>query len=346
MKFFKLNDFKTYCVYLDDYISLAIEKLNKSGLRTCFVITDEKKFLGTLTDGDIRKNILKSNFLQLKVKNFYHKSSYYQVFEENILKKINFKNDSLIIPITDKKLKLIGYNTPENFEYGFKKHTFVIPVGGFGKRLMPLTKKIPKPMIKIKNKPILEHIIINAKKFGYKNFILLTHYKRKIIENYFGNGKKKWGIEIKYSNEKIPLGTAGGLFNVRKQVTEDFILCNGDILSNIDFDDMLNFHIKNKCHFTIGAKIIEKKNKYGVLKTKNLKVLGIDEKPIDSIVINGGVYIINKKSLFKILKKNKFMNIDTVIKEFLATKHLKVLVYPINSMWYDLGSKQDLMKFK
>ena len=154
------------------------------------------------------------------------------------------------------------------------------------------------------------------------------------------------GVEIKYFNEKNPLGTAGGLFNIRKQVTENFILCNGDIISNIDFDNMLNFHFKNNSHFTIGAKIIERKNKYGILKTKNFKVLDIEEKPIDNHVINAGVYVINKKSLFKILKNKKFINIDEVIKKFLLMKNLKVTVYPINSMWYDLGSKQDLLKFK
>ena len=259
MKFFNLKDYNKYCVYSDDFISESIKKLDKTGLRICFVITKKKKIIGTLTDGDIRKYLLKKNFLKLKVNIICNKSFYYQVYEKNILKTINFKKDSLVIPITDKKLKLIGFNYYKDFQYDNKNITFVIPVGGFGKRLMPLTKKIPKPMIKIKNKPILEHIILNAKKFGYKNFILLTHYKRKIIENYFGDGKKKLGVEIKYFNEKIPLGTAGGLFNIRKHVSEDFILCNGDIISSIDFDNMLNFHLKKKSHFTIGAKIIEKK---------------------------------------------------------------------------------------
>lgn len=346
MKFFKINDYNDHCVYLDDNFQDILKKLNASGLRICFVITMQKKLIGTITDGDIRKHILKKNIFNFQVKDIYNKTFHYHIIEtKNQFKIKNFKKDSLIIPVTNKKKKLIGYKSFLANEYKTKNTTFVLAVGGFGKRLLPLTKSIPKPMIKIKNKPILEHIINNAKKFGFKNFIFLTHYKKKIIENYFKNGKK-FGVNIQYSNEANPLGTAGGLYDIKSKLTNDFILCNGDIISKINFEDILQFHYKKKSQFTICAKVLEKQSKYGVLKTRKFNLIKIEEKPIDSLTINAGIYVINKKSLFNILNEKKKINIDEIIKALLKKKRDKIMVYPIDSLWYDLGTKNNLLKFK
>ena len=183
------------------------------------------------------------------------------------------------------------------------KNTFVINAGGRGTRLRPITDNIPKPMIKINGKPMIEHIILKAKDEGFKNFIIIVHYLKDKIINHFKDGKKL-GIKINYIVEKNPLGTAGGLSLLINKVSEDFIFTNADVLSNFRFKELIEYHIDKNSLITMAVKNIEVKENYRLVNIKKNEVVGLQEKPILKKFINCGIYSLNK-NIRKFSKKSK-----------------------------------------
>ena len=211
--------------------------------------------------------------------------------------------------------------------------------GGFGKRLLPLTKKTPKPMIKIGNKPIMQHIIENGASVGFNNFFISVNYLKKKIENYFGSGEK-FGINISYIKEKKPLGTAGSLALLNDNNKLPIVVVNGDTVTGINFKNLISYHKKNKSHFTIVTNMERKKRQLGIIETKSNRVTNIVEKPIITTKINTGIYVINK-DLLKYIKKNKFLSMTDLIKKIIKKKK-KILSFPIYESWEDLGTINNL----
>ena len=215
--------------------------------------------------------------------------------------------------------------------------------GGKGKRLRSLTANCPKPMLKIKGTPILEKIIQNAKKYGIINIIISINYLGNRIVNYFGNGKKL-GVNIKYIKEKKYLGTAGSLYYVDRKKIKNLIVCNGDIVSDINFFDLFNSHFKKKAAVTIASGIHKVNIPYGVLQTKNNLLKKILEKPTIDFYVNSGIYIFNT-NLFSIIKRNKFLLMTNFIEEILRKKN-KINVFPLIEKWGDIGLPEDYLFFK
>ena len=208
--------------------------------------------------------------------------------------------------------------------------------GGKGKRLLPLTKKIPKAMVKVFGKPMLEHIIINAKKCGFRNFIISINYIGKKIKNYFKSGSKL-DIKINYIEEKKPLGTAGSLYHLKKNENQTVLVSNCDIISDADYGDIIDYHRSNKALATMVVRRYENRNPYGVISTKGNRFLAYDEKPFSQENINAGIYVFESK-VFKFLKKDKYFDM-TELFIYLEKKKKKVIVYPIYENWQDFGQK-------
>jgi NDP-sugar pyrophosphorylase family protein len=239
--------------------------------------------------------------------------------------------------------KIKGVHLYDNFKKNIKKinNDFIVFAGGKGTRLLPLTSNLPKPMIRIKNKPILEHLINKAKNEGFYKFIIIVqHLKEKII-NYFKDGKK-FGVKIKYIIEDKPLGTAGGLSLIKGKVSDNFIICNSDIISDLNFQSLLNFHGKNSIA-TVAVKVLDSKENYGLVKIKNDKITSFNEKPITKKYINTGVYVFNKSSI-KYLKKNQKIDMISFLKN-LNNKKKIIKAFPIYENWQDLGIKKKIRKY-
>jgi NDP-sugar pyrophosphorylase family protein len=217
----------------------------------------------------------------------------------------------------------------------------VILAGGLGTRLMPLTKIIPKPLLPVGEKSLLEITILNLKKFGFDEVILATNYKSDLFESYFGDGSKI-GIKITYSKEKEPLGTAGPLLLVEDKLTEPFLVMNGDILTNMDFSKLIGFHKENSADFTVVSKKLEHPLHYGVVKTENNKVTAIEEKPVIESEINAGIYILSPNTL-SLIPENKFFTMTELIKSLITNKN-NVLRYQLNDYWLDIGHMSDYKK--
>jgi len=324
----------------DSTLKQSIKKMNKNGMQILFVLK-KNKFLGTLSSGDIRRGLLKSINLKSKIKGIYNnKPSYIKITKrKKIFINNNKSNTNTIYPLINNKKKILGYS--------FKKiqddinNTFIIFAGGYGSRLYPLTKNLPKPMLRVNKKPIISHLIDNAIKFGFSNFIIITHYLSFKIKKYL---KKKYpNKNLSFINEHHPLGTAGALYFLKKKTSKDFIVVNGDIISSINFFDILNTHIKEKSIVTIGAKVVEKSRRYGIILNIGDKVKKIIEKPIENNLINSGIYVFNKKIL-KFLNSPKKLSMVDFLNNLLKKK-IKIKIYPIHENWNDLGTLKEYIRF-
>ena len=324
----------------------VVKILNKYGLKICLVVDINLNLLGTITDGDIRRGFLKGLKLTDKIKKILNRK-FFSIQKGHHLKKdaykIMKKKNIHCLPVLQKK-KLVDIFFFEN--YLFKgtriQNDFIILAGGFGKRLYPITKNIPKPMIIVKNKPILEHIILSARDEGFYKFTIIVHHLKNKIKNYFKDGSK-FGVNIDYVEEKIPLGTVGGLSLLKKKISKNIIVTNSDTLSNISYKDLLSYHIANKSKATVGVKVMSSRENYGLVKLKGLNVVRFDEKPILHKFINCGVYAFSN-SLLRTLNFNKNMDMITFLKKIKNNKN-KIFAFPLYEGWLDLGNKKNIKKF-
>ena len=214
--------------------------------------------------------------------------------------------------------------------------------GGKGKRLLPLTKNNPKPMLKILGKPIAEKLIEKALKEGFRDFIFSVNYLSHKIINHFRDGKK-WGAKIGYIKETIPLGTIGCLANLENFKFKNIVVVNCDVVTKLNFSDLLSFHDAHQQLVTVVSVIHTTKNQFGIMKTKGSRLIEMIEKPLQKNFVNGGIYVF-KKEIIKNIKKNKRMDINDLFKKIIQTK--KIIVYPLHEFWSDVGDMKELKRIK
>lgn len=214
----------------------------------------------------------------------------------------------------------------------------VILAGGLGSRLKPFTQAIPKPLLPIGEKSMLEIQIENLAKFGFKEIFIATNYKAEYIEAFIGDGKK-YGVDVTFSNEDIPLGTCGPLSLLRDKLQEPFLLMNGDILSTIDFGKLYDFGLAKEADFTVVTKEIRTPFNFGSVKVENDFIVDVQEKPDLVIEIVAGIYFM-KPAIFKFIPDNTYFGIDTLIKEMIA-QNANIGRYLMKEYWLDIGRLDD-----
>ena len=326
----------------DSSIKQAISNLNNSGLKIVLVVNNKNEFIGTISDGDIRRGLLAN----LNIKDSIKKIIHYEAlvvppdFSKESALKLMELNHILQLPIIDTQKNIVGlllrHSLPVENE---RNNIMVIMAGGIGKRLLPHTANCPKPMLEVSGKPILEHIIERAKSEGFINFIISINYLGEMIENYFGTGEKL-GVNIDYIREKKPLGTAGALSLLNIKTEEPFIVSNGDVITDIRYGELLDFHIKNNSIATMAVNLYEWQNPYGVVGLNGIEITGFDEKPINRTHINAGVYALSKNSL-SFLKKDSPCDMPKLFEQ-LRARSMKVIAYPMHEPWLDVGRSVDL----
>lgn len=336
-------------IIVSPYVTIyqAIKNLSDSGLRIVLIEDDKKKFIGVINDGDIRRAFLKGAGLNTSIEKFINKNSIFTNNENkgslkilNLLNKINEP-----IPVINRK-KIFGLITARKLRLKKNEKSplanigLVIMAGGFGTRLLPLTKKKPKALLKYKTKTLLEHIIDNASSYGVKNFYLSVYYMKNKIKNFFKN-KKFLNKKIYFLDEKKPLGTIGSL-SLIKNISNNFIVLNCDVISNVNLKDLYNSHNKSKCLMTLSVKKIKLKNPYGTIISKGKNLVSIKEKPDQNFDINAGIYVFNKQ-IIKLIKNKKFKQIDELI-NYLVEKKIKINIFHMVEKWQDFG--QDIDKLK
>jgi len=335
---------KKICINKDQSIKEAIINLNKSALQIVIVLNKQKKYLGVITDGDIRRGFIRKISLDKSVEKILRKKSTTVTpnTSRESVKRIMEDKKILHLPIVNSKGIFQGLHLSDDVISNIKNQNLVIIMaGGYGKRLRPLTLKMPKPMLNYKNKPILEHIIKNFNSEGFVNFYITIGYLANKIKNYFKDGSDV-GVNIKYIKEKKPLGTAGSLAFVVNKINKPIIVCNGDLLHKINIQEMLNFHNKKKAFATMAVRDHKVDNPFGVVNTIGSRINGFKEKPVKRYYVNAGIYIFNPKIL-KYLKKNIKIDMPELFK-ILIKKRKKALIFPAYENWTDIGTYAEFKK--
>lgn len=329
----------------DINIREALKVIDQTAKQIVLVVDKNKKLLGTITDGDIRRAIISNIDMNKPARKIMNEDFYCLPngsTKTEIIKA--FKNTSFIhqIPLVDRDgiIKGLAILT-EIIKENKKENIVVLMVGGLGTRLRPLTDKTSKSLLEIGDKPILETIIEQFKLYGFVNFILCTNYKEMQIKRYFGNGSQL-DVNIDYVSEEKRLGTAGALSLIRKKIDKPFFVMNGDLLTRLNFDTMMKYHNEDGYMMTIGSREYNYQIPYGVVKIDEQKVHNLVEKPSHSVFVNAGVYILEPE-LLESIPHNEFYDMTDLINKLIA-ENKSVGAFPIREYWADIGQHEDFKK--
>jgi dTDP-glucose pyrophosphorylase/CBS domain-containing protein len=322
----------------------SIKVLHDGGCRIALVVNERNKLLGTLTDGDIRRAVI--NQLDMKshvtlIMNNDPITATNGTTNKEILSLMSEK--SLIhMPIIDKDGILCGLETLQHLtDNPIYDNPVFLMAGGFGTRLHPLTKDTPKPLLKVGEKPILEMIIEQFISHGFYNFYISTHFKSEQIRDYFKDGKL-YNIDVKYVHEEVPLGTAGSLGLLPDNLPDlPIIVMNADILTKINFGNLLNFHQEHDSEATMCVREYDFQVPYGVIETDHYRIKKIDEKPVHNFFVNAGIYVLNKSLVNKVDGKSHLDMTNFLEKEL---NDGGVNAFPVHEYWLDIGQIEEYEK--
>ncbi len=335
---------RTTVLPLSSNIKQAIAKLNETGLQIVLVLDAKDILLGTVTDGDIRRGLLRGLTLEEPIESVMRSNSLVvppDLNRDQVLQLMHANRLSQL-PVVDINSRVVGLQLWDAIDSQVARpNLMVIMAGGLGTRLRPHTETCPKPMLPVAGKPMLEHIIDRAKEEGFGHFILTIHYLGQLIEEYFGNGERL-GVRIDYLKETTPLGTAGalGLLNPRPELP--FIVTNGDVMSDVKYGELLDFHARHAAVATMAVRLYEWQHPFGVVQTKGLDIIGFEEKPISRTHINAGIYALNPEALNAIAPNNSF-DMPSLFEQ-LQSEGKRTVAYPMHEPWLDVGRPDDLIQ--
>lgn len=340
-------DLSTLCISLDTSIRDAIACIDRNQ-KSIVLITDEgRHLLGTISDGDVRRAILAgqnldktvSELLTQKTNSLYTKPII-ALFGTSRAELIQTMQEKFVrqIPILDDSGRVVDMVSWEDFlPMEDLPVQAVIMAGGLGTRLRPLTEDIPKPMLPVGGKPLMEHIVDQLREIGVHKVNVTTLYKPEKIKEYFGNGKA-FGIEMNYVDEDQPLGT-GGFLSLLPTPQEPLLVINGDILTKVDFRAMLNFHNENQANMTVAVCQYRIQVPYGVVECDGPKINQLREKPQLNFFVNAGIYLLDP-SVFEFVPNNKRFNMTDLI-QWLMDAGKCVISFPVMEYWLDIGQHTD-----
>ena len=326
----------------NDSVLNVINNINNSHYQICFIVDDQGSLIGSIADGDIRRGLIEGHSIDSLASQIMNPNpiSILATQSERQAQAVMSANQIKQLPVVNEDHQLIGLHLMDQIlNLAHKENSILIMAGGFGKRMMPLTENLPKPMLKVAGKPILEHIILNAKAQGFRKFIISLHYLGNLIIDHFGDGSNL-DISIQYIHEIEPLGTAGAMALIDPLPNLPFIVTNGDIITDVNYANLLHFHESNKSQATMAIKKYELQNPYGVVNIKGLEITSFEEKPIQISYVNAGIYALNPSSL-KYLKVDEPCDMPDLF-ELLKNNNHFIAAYPIHETWADVGRPIDL----
>ena len=339
-----MKDWKKVLVTPETTIRDTINIIDEGALQIALVVDENNHLLGTVTDGDVRRSILRSVLLEEPVHLIMNanpvvasdKSSRSEIM--TLMRKKTLHQ----IPIVDAGGKVMGLLSFESLIRPFSRDNWVvIMAGGEGVRLRPMTEDSPKPMLKVGGKPIIETIIENFIEFGFRRFFFAVNYKAEIIEDYFGDGSD-WNVQIEYLREEAKLGTAGALSLLPEKPNAPIVVMNGDILSRINFEQLMNFHQEHHAAATMCVREYDLQVPYGVAEVDSYRLIALEEKPVQRFFINGGIYVLDPEVLEHI-KPDSYCDMPTVFNSLIAEK-AETVVFPVREYWLDLGQMEDFSR--
>lgn len=326
----------------DATLHQAIRNLDKSGLQIALVVSPDNVLLGTLTDGDIRRGLLRGLDMSSPLTSIIRHDPLVVPPEINRDAALQFMQANRIhqLPVVDGGRRVVGLHLwDELLSPSQRPNLMVIMAGGQGTRLRPHTESCPKPLLRLGGKPMLEHIIERAKAEGFRHFVLAIHYLGHMIEDYFGDGSR-WQVRIDYLHEESPLGTAGaiGLLNPRPEIP--FVVSNGDVQTDIRYGELLDFHCRHGALATMAVRPHEWQHPFGVVRTKGVDIVGFEEKPVVRSHVNAGIYVLEPAAL-DALDAGERCDMPALFSR-LQERAARTIVYPMHEPWLDVGRVDDL----
>lgn len=322
-------------------IQEAIRNLDQVAIKIVLVVDASGKLEGTISDGDIRRGLLRGLVMGSPITTVVNRNPFLvpPSMTRETITQLMVANKIQQIPVVDEQRNVVGLHlwdqitTPKN-----RPNMMVIMAGGKGTRLRPHTENCPKPMLPVGDKPMLEHIIDRAMTNGFNHFVLAIHYLGHMVEDYFGDGSKK-NARIDYIREDSPLGTAGALGLITQRPDSPFIVTNGDVLTEINYGELLDFHIRQHASATMAVRIYEWQHPFGVVQTRGLEIIGFEEKPVTRTHINAGVYVLEPESL-NALAINESCDMPSLFGR-LQKRGVRTVAYPMHEPWLDVGRPSD-----
>lgn len=322
----------------------VISNMNMSSLRIVLVMNERGELEGTISDGDIRRGLLKGLDIDSPIESVIHRGALVvppSLGREMVLQ-LMVANKIQQIPVVDEQQRIMGLHVwDEITTTPSRSNRMIIMAGGKGTRLQPFTENCPKPLVMVAGKPMLEHIIERGKLEGFSDFVLAIHYLGHMIEEHFGDGSC-FGVSIEYLREDAPLGTAGALSLLAPRPEEPFVVTNGDVVTDIRYGDLLDFHCRHEASATMAVRTHEWQHPYGVVQTRGVDIVGFEEKPIAKSHINAGVYVLSTEALGE-LEHGAVCDMPTLF-ERLQARTQRTVAYPMHEPWLDVGRPDDLEK--
>ncbi len=334
---------KRHTIRQDQLLKKALEMLNNVPENlTLFVVNNNDQLIGSLTDGDIRRGLLNGLSVADNVEQFMHR-------QFKFLRRNDFTLDQIrelrtrrieLVPMVDNHMHIVRLVDLIKCK-SILPLDVIIMAGGKGERLKPLTNNVPKPMLRIGEKPILEHNLLHLAEYGIDCVHISVNYLRHAIKDYFGNGSR-FGMNIKYIEENVPLGTLGSAALAEDIRYNHVLVMNADILTNIDFEDFFDEFIQSNAFMSIASVPYKVNMPFAVLETAENRVLSFSEKPEYTYYTNAGIYLLKKELLGRIPSQSVYHATDLM--QDIINRNEKLTQYSIRGFWMDIGRKEDFEK--
>lgn len=339
-----MKDIEKIKLTIDSTIKEALQIIDLGAVKFAIVVDKQDKLIGTLTDGDIRRAFLDGKTLDDKIETIYFKEP--TVVNVNNTKEevINLCTSKKIyqIPVLDNEGRVVSIDLlDELLKPEVHANKVVLMVGGLGTRLRPLTDNTPKPMLPVGGKPILQTIVEKFVSYGFVNIVMCVGYKSSIIQDFFEDGNK-FGANIEYVLEEKRMGTAGALSLLGTKPDEPFFVMNGDLLTNVNFEHLLEFHLANDSIATMCVREYDFQVPYGVVNVEKGKILSIEEKPVQKFFVSAGIYMLSSNCV-SYIPENEFYDMPTLFEKLIGMNE-NTISFPLREYWLDIGRMEEYEK--
>jgi dTDP-glucose pyrophosphorylase len=337
-----IRNWKEISVARDANLKQALQVLDAGAMQIALVMDDECHLAGTVTDGDVRRALLRGQGMDTPVSEVMNPNPVTGLLAEgpDIWQRTMHRHGLRHLPLLDAAgcmADLARYELPVEPE---RNTPIVIMAGGLGARLRPLTNDIPKPLLKVGSRPVLETIVENFAAQGFQRITLCINYRGDMIRDHFGDGSR-WDVQIAYVEEPDRMGTAGALTLLPERPSEPFIVMNGDLLTKVDFVRLLDFHLRQGFAATVAMREYNYQIPYGVLKINEAyQVMQMVEKPLERRYVSAGIYILNPETI-DLIPRNDYYDMPSLFNALMA-RDRTVGSFPLRDYWVDIGRIEDL----
>ena len=313
-------------------------------MRIGVVVDQDGRLVGTVTDGDVRRGLLRSVSLDEPVTAVVNAKPHVAqaAMTRAEIAATPEAQTYRFIPVVDDNGRVVGLHgfvtsvSPQE-----RTNAVVLMAGGLGKRLRPLTDDTPKPMLQIGARPLLETILLHIAEQGFRRFYFSVNYRAEMVKDHFGNGER-WNVSVRYLEETQQMGTAGALSLLPERPTEPFVVMNGDLLTKVDIEHLLDYHNEHKSVATMCVREYDIQVPFGVLTIDGNRILGIEEKPTHKFFVNAGIYVFSPEVL-DLIEEDEYLDMPSLFQR-MVDLDMKTVAFPIREYWMDIGRIDDFRR--